>query len=94
MSDFVNTGMQRAVELQVSKTVGNVSVSGYPHTYRMGDAFSGYTAKTNDELAKMSVSDYLSRLAAFKIHVESVEPGVSVDTNAAYIQNTGSCPIG
>lgn len=90
---IVNTGMQRAVELQVYKTVGNVSVSGYPHTYRLGDAFSGYTAKTNDELSKMSVSDYQSRLSAFKIYIESVEPGVIVDVNAAYRQNTGSCPI-
>lgn len=90
----INTGMQRAVELQVYKTVGNVSVSGYPHTYRLGDAFSNYTAKTNDELAKMSVADYQSRLSAFKIYIESVEPGVSVDVGSAYRQNTGSCPIG
>lgn len=90
---IVNTGMQRAIELTVDKKVGSVSGNGYPHVYRLGDAFGNFTAASNDELAQMALADYNTRLAAFKVYVESVEVGVTVDAESAYMQNFDNCPI-
>lgn len=85
--------MQRAIELTVDKKVGSVSGNGYPRVYRLGDTFGNFTSASNDELAQMALADYNTRLAAFKVYVESIEVGVTVDTSAAYVQNLSSCPI-
>lgn len=93
MSELANTGMQRATELTVDKKIGSISGNGYPRVYRIGDAFGNYTAKSNDELAQMPLTDYRTRLIAFKVYVENIEVGVTVDTDTAYVQNLNSCPI-
>lgn len=93
MSELANTGMQRATELTVDKKIGSISGNGYPRVYRIGDAFGNYTAKSNTELAQMTATDYRTRLIAFKVYVESIEVGVTVDTESAYTQNLNSCPI-
>ena len=89
----INTGMQRATELTVTKKIGNVTVNGYPKVYKVADAFGNYVAITTDELAKLTVAEYQARLAAFKAYVEGVEAGVVVNLDEAYVKNLTACPI-
>lgn len=93
MSDLVNTGMRRAVELTVSKQVNGQNVSGYPHVYKLRSAFGDNAETTDSELALLSIDDYQARLSTFKAYVESVENGLTVDLDAAYEKNLISCPI-
>jgi len=83
--------MQRAGSLTIVKTIGGVTQSTVK--YYITDAFGTYTAITTSELANLSVSDYEARLTAFKSYVESVNIGLSVNTTAAYQENTTACPI-
>lgn len=94
MSEMANTGMQRATELTVDKKIGSISGNGYPRVYRIGDAFGNYTTKSNEELSQMPLTEYRTRLLAFKAYVESIEVGVIVDILTAYVENLNSCPIG
>lgn len=84
--------MQRATSLVITKSVGGVAV--YTKTYSLLSAFSTFAAITTSTCASLSVSNYTSRLNAFKSYVESSEVGLTVDITGAYIQNTTSCPIG
>jgi len=90
---IIYTGMQRATELSIDKTVAGSSVSGYPRVYKLGDSFSNYATMTNQELAEMPVELYKERLTAFKTYVESIEVGVSIDLSEAYRENLTACPI-
>lgn len=90
---LINTGMQRATELVVSKKAGDVSVGGYPRVYNLRDAFGNFIAMSNDELARMPVDSFKARVAGFKTYVESVEIGVSINAGDAYRENLGTCPI-
>lgn len=87
----INTGMQRAGSVTVTKKTGEVVI--YNHVYSFLDAFSSYPAINATQLAEMSVADYQARLAAFKTYVDSREIGISLDLAVAYRQNLGSCPI-
>nr|DAK33488.1 MAG TPA: hypothetical protein [Caudoviricetes sp.] len=89
----IYTGMQRATELTINKTVGGSSISGYPRIYRLGDAFGTYSTMTNQELAEAKTEDYRARLAAFKTYVESIEIGIPIDLSEAYRENLTACPI-
>lgn len=89
----VNTGMQRAVALTVDKTIGGVSVNGYPKVYKMA-AFGVLPEKSETELAQMPVEEYMDRLAAFQEYVQGIETGITVDGDGAYTRNLTSCPIG
>ena len=89
----VNTGMQRAVQLTIIKMSGQDVVSGYPHIYRLTDAFGSYKNISEADLSKNKISEYKQRLSAFKEYVESIEIGVTVDTSNAYTENRISCPI-
>ena len=94
MSDvIINTGMQRATELTVSKEVGGANVTGYPRTYKLGDSFANNAAMTSKELAEISIELYQARLSAFKTYVESIEIGISIDLSEAYRENLTACPI-
>lgn len=90
---LVNTGIQRATELVVSKKAGNVPVNGYPRVYRVGDAFGNFTAISSDELARMTSEGFNARIAGFKAYVESVEVGVSINMEDACRENMEACPI-
>ncbi len=90
---ILNSGMQRGTELTVTKKIGGIEVNGYPKVYKVYEAFGNYAAITVDELAKLAVSDYQARLAAFKTYVESVETGVEVNTGEAYVENLTACPL-
>ena len=90
---ILNSGMQRGTELTVTKKIGGIEVNGYPKVYKVYEAFGNYAAITVDELAKLAVSDYQARLAAFKTYVESVETGVEVNTDEAYVENLTACPL-
>lgn len=90
---LINTGMQRATELVVSKKAGDVSVGGYPRVYRVGDAFGNFTAIGNDELAQMPTEEFNARIAGFKVYVESVEVGVNINIGDASRENMEACPI-
>lgn len=89
----INTGMQRGTELTVTKKIGGIEVDGYPKVYKVYEAFGNYAAITVGELAKLAVSDYQARLAAFKAYVETAETGVKVNTDEAYVENLTACPI-
>ncbi|WP_368114265.1 hypothetical protein [Bacteroides sp. RTP21281st1_E4_RTP21281_210402] len=94
MSDIIiNTGMQRATELTVSKEVGGVSVTGYPRIYKLGDSFGNNAAMTSKELAEISIEAYQARLTDFAAYVESIEIGISIDISEAYRENLTVCPI-
>lgn len=90
---IINTGMQRGTELTVTKKIGGDVVNGYPRVYKVTDAFGNYAAVTVEELAKLAVEEYMTRLAAFKAYVEGVENGVTVNTDEAYRENLVSCPL-
>lgn len=89
----INTGMQRAIQLTVTKMSGETVVTGYPRIYRLTDAFGNYTAVSESDLSVVKITEYKQRLSAFKEYVESVEIGISIDTSGAYIKNLTSCPI-
>lgn len=87
-----NNGMERATQLVVDKKVGGISLSGFPHRYSLLDTFGNYAAVTRQELATMPVNTFKTRLSAFKVYVETIETGISVDTTGAYRENTTTCP--
>ena len=93
MSNVVNTGMQRAVELTINKLSGMEPVTGYPRVYKLRDAFGNFRAWTPEELAGNRIEEYKARLAAFVAYVESVEVGVKVDTAGTYVENRSVCPV-
>lgn len=93
MGTLRNSGMQRWVLLMVTKKIAGTVVAGYPRTYRVGDAFENYTAISNEEISSMPVTDFKSRLSAFKKYVEGIEIGIEVDITNAYRENLESCPI-
>lgn len=93
MSKWVNTGMQRATELVLDKRVGGNSIAGYPKVYRLCDGFQSMPSVDKEKIAQMSQESYLARLGAFKIFVESIETGLTVNTSDAYRENLTTCPI-
>ena len=50
-------------------------------------------AVTAKELAMMSLSDYNTRMSAFKRYIEGIETGITVDISNIRELNTGVCPI-
>lgn len=88
-----NTGMQRAAVLTVTKRIGSEVAVGYPRRYRVGDAFDNFSQLTDVELSSIAATDYLARLNAFKLRIERIEQGVTVDIDTAYRENNGECPI-
>lgn len=91
--DSFNTGMQRAVKLVVEKKINGIMIEGYPHVYSLADEFLNYAGMTESEFSFIPVEPYKERLRAFKQYVESIEMGVSVNINEAYVENTGACPL-
>ncbi len=100
---YVNTGIKRAKTLTIDKQVSGFSMSGYPKIYDITAAFTGggssYGVLNNQEFQELTESDYLERLADFKIYVQTAEGIASVDdiTEAAaeaYVTDTTTCPIG
>lgn len=87
----MNTGKERATTLSIVKSIGGVQT--YMQEYSILNAFSSYPAITLQDVANMTVANYTARLAAFKLYVESIEIGLTVDTTAAYRDNLTSCPI-
>lgn len=85
--------MQRATELVVTKKIGGVNAVGYPRSYRLYDAFGSYAAISKDSLSTMPVDDFLTRLSAFRLYVESIEVGVTLNTETAYKKNLTACPL-
>ena len=81
-----NSGYQRATVLVVDKKIGKTSVSGYPKKYSVLDTFGNY-------MAMMSLSDYNTRMSAFKRYIEGIETGITVDISNIRELNTGVCPI-
>ncbi|MDC7141213.1 hypothetical protein [Bacteroides finegoldii] len=88
-----NSGYRRATTLVVDKKIGGTSISGYPKTYSVLDTFGNYMAVTAKELSMMSLSDYNTRMSAFKRYIEGIETGITVDVSNIRELNTGVCPI-
>lgn len=100
---LVNTGIQIASQITVDKKVSGVSITGYPKNYSILSAFTAggnsYGVLTETQFQQLPNSDYLTRLADFKIYVQQAEGIASVDAITeegyeAYKTNTTSCPIG
>jgi hypothetical protein len=96
---YINNGNYRAKTLTVNKTINSVSISGYPKTYNITDAFSTYDALTDEEFQRLSNEDYNTRLAAFYAYVNS-EDGCEANTYAyaegeePFGEDATLCPIG
>lgn len=90
----INTGMQRATSVVVNKTMGGVSLDGYPKTFQLGGAFGVYPAMTQTDIARLTVELYKQRLNAFVAYVVSVEPGITLNADDAYKRNLTACPLG
>lgn len=94
---YVNTGTKRASLFTLNKTVGGVSVIGYPVTYDMqldwGNAL--YPALTDTQFKQLTDSQYNSRKLAFLSYVESLEAGFDSGTdftNTAEVVDETACP--
>lgn len=61
--------MKRSLKVQITKTVAGVPEE--PLIYDGRLAFPGYPAINDTQLAQMPTPGFLSRLAAFKLHVEN-----------------------
>lgn len=82
---------KRSITLVVTKTLSGDVAEGYPRTYFGMEAFSfagtEYPAINTSQLARLAVSIYEARLAAFIAYVESQEAGLDVSevqTNEPY----------
>lgn len=100
---YVNTGFERCKTLTIDKTVGGVSLAGYPKEFNLLAAFTqgefSYDVLTEQEFQRLEVGTYEARLAAFKQYVQAAEGIYSVDdiTEEGYEavrENTTACPIG
>ena len=100
---YVNTGIERCKTLRIDKKVSGVSMSGYPKDYSILSAFTAsgnsYGVLTETQFQQLPNSNYLTRLADFKIYVQQAEGIASIDAITesgyeAYRTNTTSCPIG
>lgn len=89
----VNTGMERAYELMVSRRANGDYVEGYPRMYRMTDDFGAFSAIRKEEISTMPLAKYKERLRAFAQYIENVEIGIKVNTDEAYRKNLTACPI-
>lgn len=85
---YVSTGYQRASTVVIDRKISGISQSGYPKSYNILNAFTQagvvYAVLTSDAYAKLSVTVFNSRLAAFKAHIEELNPGFVLDTTGAY----------
>lgn len=100
---YVNTGLEIANRIMIDKLSGENHLPGYPKYYSILSAFTAggnsYGVLTQTQLQQLPNSEYLARLADFKIYVQQAEGIASVDAitesgYAAYRTNTTSCPIG
>ena len=92
---YVNTGTERSLTFTLTKTVGGVTVQGYPKNYDGRLAFPGYAALTDEAARRLTTSQYNVRLAAFHDYVESIEAGFDSATdftNASTATNLAGCP--
>lgn len=94
---YVNTGNKRSLSFPITKTVGGVTVVGYPKTYdgqqSWGDA--NYPALTDIEARQLTDSQYSARKAAFLAYVEAQESGFDSGTdfaNTSEVTDETSCP--
>lgn len=92
---YFNTGMQRATELVVNKSMMGNSMEGYPRTYKLTAAFKDQPAVQEQYLAMAQYEVYKARLTAFVTYIEEIEkiPKGSFNIDAAYKKNVISCPI-
>lgn len=100
---YVNTGIQIANQIIIDKMSGENHLPGYPKSYSILNAFTAngnsYGILTQTEFQQLPNSNYLTRLADFKIYVQQAEGIASIDAVTevgyeAYRTNTTSCPIG
>lgn len=78
---YANTGFERSLTVSITKTAGGNVVQGYPKTYNGQNAFPGYLAITDTEMARLSDGDFTTRYNAFVAYVESIESGSDFDTD-------------
>jgi hypothetical protein len=76
---WVSTNKDIATKIVVNKTVLGQSLSGYPKTYSILDAFTAQPAITERGWQKMPYSQQSARIIAFKTYVNELE---SMDINA------------
>jgi len=94
---MANTGYELSLTIQVTMMISGKPMSGYPVIYQGRSAFTynshSYMEITVLQMRQMKHADFIARLADFKAYVESIEVGLTIDTNEAYKQNLDSCPI-
>lgn len=94
---YVYTGTKRSLKYTLTKTVGGVTVVGYPKTYngQVSWGNASYPSLTDTAFAQLTTSQYNARLAAFNAYVEGIEAGFdsSTDfTNASTATDLIGCP--
>ncbi len=100
---YVNTGQARCLTFEIDKKVAGSSLPGYPREYSIISAFTSslgsFSAISETDFRRLSVTSYLSRLSAFKAYVQVAESVGSVDSITlpgyeAYKTDVTMCPIG
>jgi hypothetical protein len=100
---YVNTGKERCKICRFTRYVGGVPLIGFPKDFSILSAFSvngnSYGNLTETDFQQLANSEYIDRLADFKIYIQKAEGIASVDAITesgyeAYRTNTTSCPIG
>lgn len=94
---YVFTGTKRSLKFTVTKSVGGITSVGYPKTYNGQVSWGNvlYPTLTDTAFAQLTTAQYNARYAAFKLYVESLEPGfdLSADaTNAPTVADAITCP--
>ena len=93
--DYVYNGKTRAKTVVVDfKDSQDVSVTGYPKTYNITDAFTNpgaplggtgtpvaVAAISNVQLARLAYNQYINRLNAFYNMIEALNPGLDRSVN-------------
>lgn len=92
---YVFTGNKRSLTVLVTKKDAGGTIVGYPNEYDGRLAFGSYSAITDDQMQKLTDSEFATRLAALYAFIESEESGFdsSADiSNQAIEVDLTECP--
>ncbi len=89
---YKNTGVARASKLVIHRKVDGVDITGYPVTFDLLTAISGYSVITASDLRKLSDAEYNARRDAF-IAYAAIQTGYTASTTGSVVTDVVSCPI-
>lgn len=94
---YVNTGTKRSLTFTFTKTVGGLTVIGYPKTYDGQQSWGNslYPTLTDEQARQLTDSQYTARKNAFLFYIESLEAGFDSGTdftNVSEVTDETACP--